>query len=92
MPKHVYEFEKGDIDAIKAKMTEPVGSGPFIFEKYEPKQFVEFKANEDYFLGLTKISKLILKFTNVETQFSELEKEQLIYNFQLQQKVKTRKF
>lgn len=74
MPKHVYEFEKGDIDAIKAKMTEPMGSGPFIFEKYEPKQYVEFKANEDYFLGSPKFSKLILKFTNVETQFSELEK------------------
>lgn len=55
-------------------MNEPMGSGPYILEKYEPKQYVEFKANEDYFLEAPKVSKLILKFTNVETQFSELEK------------------
>ena len=74
MPKHVYEFEKGDIEAIKAKMNKPVGSGPFILEKYEPKQYVEFNTNKDYFLGAAKFEKLILKFTNPETQFSELEK------------------
>lgn len=74
MPKHYYDFEKGDIDALKAKMQEPLGSGPYILENYEPKQFIEYTANEDYFLGAPKIENLILKFIKSETEIQEAEK------------------
>ncbi|GFN36516.1 peptide-binding protein [Tepidimicrobium xylanilyticum] len=74
MPKHIYGFEKGDIETAKAKMLEPLGSGPYKLVKFEPKQYVEFERNEDYFLGAPKVPKLILKFTTPETYMSELEK------------------
>lgn len=74
MPSHIYAYEKGNIQPIKDKMNTPIGSGSFILAKYEPKQYVEFTANENYFLGAPKIKKLILKFTTAETQMQELEK------------------
>jgi peptide/nickel transport system substrate-binding protein len=73
IPKHIYEFEKGDTAKIKAKMLEPIGSGPYKMTKFEQKQYVEFAANEDYFLGAPKVPNIILKFTTAETMMSELE-------------------
>jgi peptide/nickel transport system substrate-binding protein len=74
MPKHYYDFEKGDIDSLKAKMQEPLGTGGYKFVKLEPGQYVELTANPDYFLGSPKIENLILKFTTKETYMAELEK------------------
>ncbi|NLW41047.1 MAG: peptide ABC transporter [Tissierellia bacterium] len=74
MPKHHYEFEKGDIEALKAKMHDPLGSGGYKFVHYEPGQYVELTRNEDYFLGTPKIENIILKFTTAETYMAELEK------------------
>lgn len=73
MPKHIYNFEKGDIKTLKAKMQKPIGSGPYKLTKYEEKQYIEFEANENYFLNAPKVPKLILKFTTAETMMSELE-------------------
>lgn len=74
LPKHIYDFEKGDTASLKKKMSDPVGSGPYILKKFEPKQYVEFEANPNYFLGAPKVPHLIMKFTTAETQMSELEK------------------
>ncbi|CCQ94066.1 Oligopeptide ABC transporter, periplasmic oligopeptide-binding protein OppA (TC 3.A.1.5.1) [[Clostridium] ultunense Esp] len=74
MPKHHYDFEKGDIEALKAKMRDPLGSGGYSFVHLEPGQYIELKANMDYFLGAPKIENLILKFTTAETYMAELEK------------------
>jgi peptide/nickel transport system substrate-binding protein len=74
MPKHYYGFEKGDIPKLKTLMQKPLGSGKYIFVKYAPKQYIEFKANPDYFDGAPKIPKLIMKFTTSETMMQELEK------------------
>src|SRR5699024_1671682 len=74
MPKHYYDFEKGDIDAIKAKMQDPMGSGPYAMTNYEEKQFIEFEANKEHFLGEPKIPNMLIKFTTAETEIQELEK------------------
>lgn len=74
MPKHYYDYEKGDTETLKAKMLDPMGSGMYKFVKFEPKQYVEFERNDDYFLGAAKVPKLIIKFTTVETMMNELEK------------------
>lgn len=74
MPKHHYGFEKGDIETLKSKMQDPLGSGGFKFKHLEQKQYVELEANKDYFLGAPKIDNLILKFTTAETYMAELEK------------------
>ncbi len=57
MPKH-HGFEKGDIEALKAKMHDPLGSGGYKFVHYEPGQYVELTRNEDYFLGTPKIENI----------------------------------
>lgn len=74
MPKAHYEYTKGDVKPVKDKMQDVLGSGAYVVKKYEPKQYVEFAANENYFLGAPKVKKLILKFTTAETMMSELEK------------------
>ncbi len=73
MPKHYYGFEKGDIETLKSKMLQPLGSGGYKFVEYEPGQYVKFEANPDYFLGSPKIKNLILKFVTPDTQMAELE-------------------
>ena len=48
-----FGFEKGDLSAVRAKTTKPLGAGPYKFDKYE-NGIVYFVANEDYFLGAPK--------------------------------------
>ena len=73
MPKHYYGFEKGDIETLKSKMLQPLGSGGYKFVEFEPGQYVQFEANPDYFLGSPKIKNLIVKFVTPDTQMAELE-------------------
>ncbi|WP_077369447.1 ABC transporter substrate-binding protein [Anaerosalibacter sp. Marseille-P3206] len=75
MPKHVFpDFKKGNIEVIKEQMQTPLGSGPYVLEKFEPKQYVEFKANPNYFLRSPKVKKIIFKFNNNLTSMSEIKK------------------
>lgn len=42
---------------------QPVGTGPFVFESYEPNQQFVLKANPDYYEdGLPKVSSVVFKF------------------------------
>src|SRR5699024_10119462 len=50
MPKNYYNYKKDDLDTLKEQMSKPMGSGPYVMTNYEEKQFIEFEANEDYFL------------------------------------------
>ena len=43
----------------------PVGTGPFVFEEYVPKQRTVLKANEKYFRGKPKIDKVVYRFVPV---------------------------
>lgn len=42
--------------------TNPVGSGPFVFKKYEPRDKVVLTANEDYFRGAPILDKINYRF------------------------------
>lgn len=74
MPKHVYDKGKGNLAETRKIMDEGkfVGNGPYKLAKYEPKQFVEFDANKDFYLGAPKISKVIIKNVPRESCASEL--------------------
>jgi dipeptide transport system substrate-binding protein len=37
----------------------PVGTGPFVFQKYDKDSMIRFTANPDYFLGASPLSKLV---------------------------------
>ena len=58
--KNQFGFEKGDLSSIRAKTTEPMGAGPYKFQKYE-NGVVYFEANKDYYLGAPKTTNLQFK-------------------------------
>ena len=45
-----FGFDKGDLSTVMAKTTEPMGAGPYKFQKFE-NGVVSFEANESYYLG-----------------------------------------
>ncbi|MCR5781526.1 MAG: ABC transporter substrate-binding protein [Clostridia bacterium] len=58
-----FGFTKGDLSAVRAKTTEPMGAGPYVFNKFE-NGVVYFTANDSYFLGAPKIKNLQFMETN----------------------------
>jgi dipeptide transport system substrate-binding protein len=42
---------------------EPVGTGPFLFQKYEKDSIVRFAGHTDYFLGISPLDKLVFVIT-----------------------------
>jgi peptide/nickel transport system substrate-binding protein len=62
-----FGFTRGDLSAIEAKTTKPMGAGPYKFIKYENK-VIYYEANEYYFKGAPKTKYLQLK----ETQDGEM--------------------
>lgn len=55
-----FGFDKGDLSGVKAKTTEPLGCGPYIFKSYE-NGVVTMEANPTYFLGEPKIKTILFK-------------------------------
>jgi len=51
--EHSFGFEKGDLSTMREKISEPLGAGPYVFEKFE-NGVVNFVANENYFKGEPK--------------------------------------
>ena len=52
----------------------PVGTGPFVFEEWVPKEKLVLVANEDYWQGRPYIDSLVVRFIpEVGTQLAELE-------------------
>lgn len=51
-----------------------VGTGPFKWSKFEPDQFIELAANEDYFLGAPKLDRVIYHmYADAATHVAALE-------------------
>lgn len=48
----------------------PIGTGPFKFVKWEPGQYIEVAANEDYFLGAPKLDGVITRFGDQNTMLA----------------------
>ena len=51
--KNQFGFDKGDLSAVRAKTTQPMGAGPYKFIKFE-NGVVSFEANKNYYLGAPK--------------------------------------
>lgn len=47
--------------------SQPIGSGPFQFEAYKPKEGVTLSANPDYYLGKPKLDRVIFQYIPDET-------------------------
>ena len=55
-----FGFTKGDLSGVKAKNTEPLGCGPYVFEGYD-KGVVTLKANPYYYKGEPKVPVLLMQ-------------------------------
>ncbi|MCG8543394.1 MAG: ABC transporter substrate-binding protein, partial [Alphaproteobacteria bacterium] len=72
----------------KKYQMQPVGTGPFIFEKWTPGNQVVVRANKDYFEGAPKISGVTFKLIKDETAAAiALENGEIDIFFALQQPV-----
>jgi peptide/nickel transport system substrate-binding protein len=61
VPEHIWSTV-GDVAAYTN--TDPVGSGPFVWESYTTGTDVQFTANKSYWAGAPKVDKLIMKLYN----------------------------
>ncbi len=55
-----FGFTKGDLSGVKSKTTQPLGAGPYVFDKYE-NGVITYHANENYYLGTPKTKYLLLQ-------------------------------
>jgi peptide/nickel transport system substrate-binding protein len=70
IPKHI--FEGSDINTHPANR-EPIGTGPYVFSKWETDQVIELTANEDYFEGRPHFDRYIYRIIpDLSVQFLEL--------------------
>ncbi|MBW8002818.1 MAG: hypothetical protein FVQ80_12485 [Planctomycetes bacterium] len=60
MPKHIYQYE--DAREFNIRVSNPVGSGPFVFEKWESGIEVVLRRNENYWGHKPKLKKIVYRF------------------------------
>ncbi len=60
LPKHLYDTKKYSFDKNPANL-HPVGSGPYILEKWEKDVQIVLKANPDYFRGRPHLDRIVFK-------------------------------
>ncbi len=75
MPAHIYKYESGKTDKMKAMQDKAkiIGSGRYILKKYVPDEYVEFKANPNWFGGKVNVPNLIIKLYHESDAFDELQ-------------------
>ncbi len=60
LPKHVYDTKKYNFDNNPANL-HPIGSGPYLLEKWEKGVEIVLRANPDYFAGRPYLDKIVFK-------------------------------
>lgn len=64
-----FGFTKGDLSSMRAKISKPLGAGPYVFQDYS-NGAVSFKANTNYYDGTPKIAKVLFKETSEADKLS----------------------
>jgi len=59
-PKHIYQFE--DARQFNHRVSDPVGSGPYIFERWDAGEQIVLRRNENYWGPKPRIKKVVYKF------------------------------
>lgn len=74
LPKHVLEDVKPEDLAQSKYMQKPdVTNGPYKLVKYSKNTYIEYKANNDYYLGKPKTQKMFVKIMQASNLAGELE-------------------
>ncbi|MFZ0033829.1 MAG: ABC transporter substrate-binding protein [Sedimentisphaerales bacterium] len=64
-PKHIYQFK--DPNEFNKRISDPVGSGPYLFERWDVGQQIVLKCNENYWGKKPNIKKIVFKFISNAT-------------------------
>lgn len=59
-PKHIYQFKNPD--EFNKRISNPIGSGPYIFERWDVGQQIVLKRNENYWGKKPNLKKIVFKF------------------------------
>ncbi len=60
LPEHIYKFD--DPEQFNKRRSNPVGSGPYVFERWDVGQQIILRRNENYWGHRPKPDKLVFKF------------------------------
>lgn len=60
LPKHIYQFS--DADEFNKRISDPVGSGPYVFERWRTGREVVLRRNENYWGAKPKLKKIVYRF------------------------------
>jgi peptide/nickel transport system substrate-binding protein len=61
-------FARGQLDGIRALGGDPLGAGPYVFDKFIPGQEVRFHANPHYYGGKPAVEHFIYRITSDATK------------------------
>ena len=71
MPKHIWETV-GAVDTYENP--NPVGSGPFVFKEYKPREYMAVDKDPNYWQGPANVDEVIVQvFTNPEAEVMSLK-------------------
>lgn len=70
VPEHLLKDVSPKEWAKDAFNRNPVGTGPFQFVKWESGQYIELKANKEYFKGTPKLDKIVARFGDTNTMLA----------------------
>jgi peptide/nickel transport system substrate-binding protein len=65
LPKHIYRFDVPD--KFNKHISNPVGSGPYIFEKWDVGKEIVLRRNENYWGPKPKLKKIVFRFITNQT-------------------------
>ena len=78
LPKHVYEFN--DPAEFNKRRTNPVGSGPYVFEKWDVGRQIVLRRNENYWGSKPKLKKMVFRvITNDKAAVQSLRAGEIDY-------------
>ncbi|GAH03009.1 unnamed protein product, partial [marine sediment metagenome] len=65
LPEHIYKFD--DPDEFNKRISNPVGSGPYVFERWDVGREIVLRRNERYWGKKPKIAKIVYPFITNDT-------------------------
>ncbi len=78
LPEHIYKYK--DAAEFNKRISNPVGSGPYVFEKWDVGQQIVLRKNKNYWGKMPSLNKLVYRFiTNSTAALQSLRSHDIDY-------------